>query len=97
MRGGAAGPPQAELSQRKAWEEADPCSRMDTVLLVIPLSAFLSLLPSQSQGHRQPRGAGEHQKRFQNCFQLCFPLIETFQRLVNLSAPIFFTLPLVLR
>lgn len=91
------GPPQAELSQCKAWEEADTCSRMDMVLLVIPLSAFLSLLPSQSQGHRQPWGAGEHQKCFQNCFQLCFPLIETFQRLVNLSALVFFTLPLVLR
>lgn len=94
------GPPRAELSQHAAWEEADTCPRMNTVPLVIPLSAFLSPLPSQSNGqrlHPEPWGAGEHQKCFQNRFQLHFPLIETFQRLVNSLLLFFFLLPLVLR
>lgn len=96
MRGGAAGPPRAELPKHAAWEEADTCSPMSTVLLAIPLSAFLCPLPSQSNGqrpHPEAWGAGEHRKCFQNRFQLRFPLIETFQRLVNSLLLFFFPSP----
>lgn len=90
------GPPQAELSEHAAWEEADTCPCINTLLLAIPLSAFLSPLPSQSNGqrpHPEPWGAGEHRKCFQNRFQLCFPLIEPFQRLVNSLLSYFFSSP----
>lgn len=58
MRGGAAGPSRAELSEHAAWKEADTCSRTNTVLLVIPLSPSSPRSPPKAMGRDRIQSPG---------------------------------------